>query len=442
MGVAGSGKSTLGRLLADRLGWEFIEGDDHHPDGNVAKMRAGQPLDDDDRAPWLARLHALLADKAARAEPAVLACSALKASYRRTLRGDLADVRFVLQFAERELLAQRLAARRGHYFPPALLDRQLESLETPRDAIRVPADLDAARQADLVVDALGIDTANGSALRTRVLADGLAFPEAPRWRDGWLWFTDQHARTISRVSPDGAHEIVARTTDLPGGLGWLPDGSLIFVHMTERRLMRLTGDGAVPWVDLAALASFHCNDMLIDDNGRAYVGNFGYDLHGGAARRATQLVLVDTDGHPEVFAGRLVFPNGTALTADGRTLLVAESFGHRVTAFELDERGRARARHLWAGLGDMTPDGICLDADGALWIASPATNELAHVSAGGEVLQRCETRGTPYACMLGGDDRRTLFVCTSDSDSPDEAARLRTGRIEAVRVATPGVGLP
>lgn len=274
--------------------------------------------------------------------------------------------------------------------------------------------------------------------RCETRAEGLAFPEGPRWHAGRFWCTDQHARAILSMDGSGPPEVVAATDDLPGGLGWLPDGRLLVVYMTERRVMQWSRGGLVEYCDLAALASFHCNDMVVDALGRTYVGNFGYDLHGGAAQAPAELVLIDLDGRPERFADQLVFPNGSVITPEGDTLLVAETFAHRITAFGLDARGRMRSRRLWAGLGGLTPDGICLDVEGALWVASPGTGTLVRVAAGGALLDRCETRGTPYACMLGGEDHRTLLVCTSETDDPAQAARLRSGRIEQVRVAVPG----
>ena len=281
-----------------------------------------------------------------------------------------------------------------------------------------------------------------TAYRTITLADGLAFPEGPRWHDGRLWFTDQHARTINTVTPEGERRIIAETDDLPGGLGWLPDGTLLVVYMTRRCIMRLDDGRLSLHADLAELASFHCNDMLVDPSGRAFVGNFGFDLHGGAEVTAAELIQVEPDGQARVVDRSLVFPNGSAITPDARQLLVAETFGHRIRAFDLDRTGVTGDNQVWAELDGLTPDGLCLDADDALWIASPGTRSLTRVKQGGVSLDRCETVGTPYACMLGGDDRRTLFVCSSETDDPAEAARRRSGRIEATRVGAPGAGLP
>jgi sugar lactone lactonase YvrE len=281
-----------------------------------------------------------------------------------------------------------------------------------------------------------------TAYHSKTILDGLAFPEAPRWHAGRLWFTDQHAHAILAMDPAGEREVIAPTEDLPGGLGWLPDGRVLVVFMSQRRVMQLTSKGLVEYADLSTQASFHCNDMVVDAAGRAYVGNFGFDLHGGEAVQPAEIVRIDQDGTVEVFAKDLVFPNGSVITPSGDTLLVAETFANRVSAYGLDARGGVASHRLWADLGEHTPDGICMDAEEAVWVASPGTKTLFRVKQGGAILDRCTTRGTPYACMLGGEDRRTLFICTSETDNPQEAAKCKSGRIEHVRVAVAGAGLP
>jgi sugar lactone lactonase YvrE len=274
------------------------------------------------------------------------------------------------------------------------------------------------------------------------IIEGLAFPEAPRWHAGRLWFTDQHARAILATDPAGKRETIAMTEDLPGGLGWLPDGRALVVFMTQRRVMQLTSEGLAEYADLSAQASFHCNDMVVDAAGHAYVGNFGFDLHGGGEVEPAEIIRIDQGGNGEVFARDVVFPNGSVITPSRDTLLVAETFACRISAFGLDARGRVASRRLWADLGAHTPDGICMDAEEAIWVASPGTKALFRVEQGGAILDRCTTRGTPYACMLGGEDRRTLYICTSETDDPQEAAKQKSGRIEQVRVAVAGAGLP
>lgn len=276
---------------------------------------------------------------------------------------------------------------------------------------------------------------------TTVLLEGLAFPEAPRWRDDRLWFTDQHAHRIATVDLDGRDETVAEMEDRPGGLGWLPDGTLLVVAMTTRRVLRLTGGSLELHADLWEVASFHCNDMVVDDAGRAYVGNFGYDLDAGEPVTEAELVRVDPDGRVEVAAVGVIFPNGSVITPAGE-LIVGETFAHRLSVFDHHGDGTLGPRRTWAEVGDATPDGICLDAEGCVWIASPFTGQVLHVAPGGEVRHRIDPVGAPYACMLGGPDRRTLLVASSETNDPEEAAARRSGRIEVAAVDVPGAGIP
>ncbi|HEY8123712.1 MAG TPA: SMP-30/gluconolactonase/LRE family protein [Myxococcota bacterium] len=276
--------------------------------------------------------------------------------------------------------------------------------------------------------------------------DGFAFLEGPRWHAGRLWFSDMHAQRVYAASEDGAVEAVARVPECPSGLGWLPDGRLLVVSMEDRKLLRREPDGElVTHADLSAVATYHCNDLVVDARGRAYVGNFGFDLHTQQKPRAAQLALVQPDGAVSVAASALEFPNGAVITPDGHTLIVAESFGRRLSAFEIDAAsGALSKRRVWAALSDgAVPDGICLDAEGAIWVASPMSRELVRVHEGGSVSQRiaCGER-MAIACMLGGADRRTLFALTSTSIEPGECRRTRSARIERLRVDVPGAGLP
>ncbi len=275
-----------------------------------------------------------------------------------------------------------------------------------------------------------------------VLVDGLAFPEGPRWREGRLWFSDMHHHVVMTVDPGGKTEEVVRVEQRPSGLGWLPDGRLLVVSMVDRRLLRLEGDELVEHADLSGLATWHCNDMVVDGSGRAYVGNFGFDLDGGGTPCKACLALVHPDGSAEVAAEELRFPNGTVITPDGGTLVVGESFGACLTAFRIGEDGRLSERREWARLEGAVPDGICLDAEGAIWVASPISDELLRVREGGEVTHRVPTGRKAIACMLGGDDGRTLFALTAKTTSPGEARELRSGRIECMPVEVPGAGWP
>lgn len=276
-----------------------------------------------------------------------------------------------------------------------------------------------------------------------VLLDGLAFPEGPRWRGGRLFFSDMHAGTVLALDDAGGAETIATVPNDPSGLGWLPDGRLLVVSMRDRRLLRLDPEGLVEVADLSRLAPFHCNDMVVDALGRAYVGNFGFDLHAETPRPCkTNLLLVHPDGRVVLAAEDLAFPNGTVITPDGRTLIIGESFAGRLTAFDVAGDGSLSNRRVFAKLERAVPDGICLDAEGAVWVASPVSAEVLRVHEGGRVSRRIPVATQAFACMLGGPGRRTLYVCTAATSRPDECRAKRTGRIEATVVDVPGAGLP
>lgn len=280
-------------------------------------------------------------------------------------------------------------------------------------------------------------------LTPRVLLEGLVFPEGPRWHRGKLWFSDMHAGKVMTVDPEGHSEDVVSVPERPSGLGFLPDGRLLVVSMQNRLLLRLDPDGLRPVVDLSALVSGDLNDMVVDAEGRAYIGNFGYDLLGGAEPKPTNLVLVTPAGKAQVVADNLDFPNGTVITPDGKTLVVAESFGHRLTAFDISPDGSLSGRRIFAELGERTPDGICLDAAGAIWVSAFATDEFVRVLEGGKITHRVPVSGRrAVASMLGGEDRRTLFLLTAETTIEDLRQSKSKGRIETVRVEVPGAGFP
>lgn len=274
---------------------------------------------------------------------------------------------------------------------------------------------------------------------------GLSFGEAPRWRDGdGLYLSDIHANRIMRLGPDGALETVAAFDGPVSGLGWLPDGRLLVVSMHDRRLLRRDADGQFrTHADLSAIAAWHANDMVVDAQGGAYVGNFGFSLTPRAAPKPAKLARVTADGAVSVAAEELWFPNGSVITPDGRTLIVGESAAQRLTAFSISPDGTLSDRRVWAQMPDGTfPDGICLDAEGAVWAASPPTGAVFRLREGGEVLDRIETGQMAIAPMLGGEDRRTLFICTAESTDPDVCKANWTARLLAVAVDVPGAGLP
>ena len=275
-----------------------------------------------------------------------------------------------------------------------------------------------------------------------VLVDGLTFPEAPRWRDGKLWFSDFYSHRVLAVDLTGRLETVVEVPQRPSGLGWTADGTLLVVSMLDRRLLRVERGTTRVVADLSALATGPCNDMVVDAAGRAYVGNFGFDRHRGEPERTTCLARVDPDGRVTRAADDLHFPNGTVITPDGRTLIVAETLAHRLTAFDVAADGALSNRRVLATIDGCFPDGICLDAEGAVWVADARSNRVIRVRADGAIDRALVTgqRGA-YACMLGGSDRRTLFVLTNTGSGPAMADKT-DGRIETYRVDVPGAGLP
>jgi sugar lactone lactonase YvrE len=276
-----------------------------------------------------------------------------------------------------------------------------------------------------------------------LFVDGLAFAEAPRWHDGALWCSDFFLRQVLRFDARGQATVVVEVPHQPSGLGWLPDGRLLVVSMTDRALMRLDGDALVRVADLSAIAGGHCNDMIVDARGRAYIGNFGFDLFADpVVRRPTALALVTPDGCAREVADGLEFPNGMAITPDGGTLIVAETFGRRLTAFRIDADGGLHDRRVWAELGAIAPDGICLDAEGAIWVASPRSNEFVRVREGGEVLARVPSARQGIACALGGSDGRRLFLVSGQVRAAGPSLAERSACIHWVDVDVPAAAPP
>jgi sugar lactone lactonase YvrE len=283
-----------------------------------------------------------------------------------------------------------------------------------------------------------LDMSNPELLETEILLEGLLFPEGPRWHDEKLWFSDMNARKVMTVDLKGNAETIIEMDDSPSGLGWLPDDILLIVSMGEERLLRLEPDGLKEHADLRSLATYRCNDMVVDKKGRAYVGNFGFDFQNEEFKPA-EIILVTPDGNAQIVADNMVFPNGTVITPDDKTLIVGESYGNRLTAFDILEDGLLERRRVWAELPSKIPDGICLDAEGGIWVASPGTGKVFRVLEGGNVTHEVKVSTQPFACMLGGLDRHTLFVATSTAF--DQTGQIN-GWIETVRVEIPGAGLP
>jgi sugar lactone lactonase YvrE len=282
-----------------------------------------------------------------------------------------------------------------------------------------------------------------SPMRNRkVLLDGLAFPEGPRWHDGKLFFSDMHAHKVIAVDLDGRAQDVVEVPNRPSGLGWLPDGRMLVVSMVDRKVMRQERDGLRVHADLSKLASGICNDMVVDKAGRAYVGNFGYDFYANEPRRNADLILIAPDGKASVVAPEMQFPNGSVITPDGKTLIVGESMGARLTAFDIQSDGTLTNRRLWAQFSEGMPDGIALDSEGAVWAASPFTNEVLRIFEGGRVAERIKTEQLAIACALGGPERKTLFILTAPSVEPEACRANPVARVEITQVEAGGAGLP
>lgn len=274
------------------------------------------------------------------------------------------------------------------------------------------------------------------------LLDGLTFGEGPRWHGGKLWFSDFYVHQVRTVDESGKAEMIVEVPGQPSGLGWRPDGTMLIVSMTDRRLMRFAGGKLSVEAELNPLATGHCNDMVVDGAGRAYVGNFGYDRHAGEEMRPAALIRVDPDGAVHQAAEGLMFPNGTVITPDGKTMIVAETFAKRLTAFDIGADGTLSNRRVWAETPTCNPDGICLDAEGAIWVTGAFTHHMVRVHEGSTTTHDMDLGArNAYACMLGGADGRTLFVITNIGSGP-AIAEKREGRIEIMRVDVPRAGLP
>jgi sugar lactone lactonase YvrE len=303
-------------------------------------------------------------------------------------------------------------------------------------------------------------TANRSenARDVRVLAQGLSFLEGPRWRDGRLYVSDFYThRVLSFEESDGMRELCV-VPGQPSGLGFSPEGRLLVVSMLDRRLLRLEGSELVAVADLSNLAGGPCNDMVVDRAGRAYVGNFGWDANPDAPIRATVLIRVEPDGSAAVAADELVFPNGTVISPNGKTLLVAETFASRISAFDLAGDGSLTNRRVWASFGPGSvggtvasavasglplPDGLAHDAEGAVWMGDAAGSGALRVATGGEILDSVPTGELAvFAVALGGDDRRTLYMCASPPLLQNDPSVDHRAQLLACRVDVPGAGLP
>jgi sugar lactone lactonase YvrE len=279
------------------------------------------------------------------------------------------------------------------------------------------------------------------------LLTGIAFGESPRWHDDRLWFADWGAQEVVALDLDGASEVMVRVRfpSFPMCIDWLPDGRLLIVSAREGLLLRREPDGSlVTHADLSALSEkgHPWNEIVVDGRGNAYINNQGFEFPGGEFAPGT-VALLTPDGSARQVADGIAFPNGMAVTPDNSTLICAESYGKRLTAFDITADGSLSNRRVWADLDDGVPDGICADAEGAVWYGDVPNKRCVRVREGGEVLQTIELDRGCFACMLGGADKRTLFmVATEWSGTANMADGPRTGKVLTVEVAAPGAGWP
>ncbi len=286
---------------------------------------------------------------------------------------------------------------------------------------------------------------------TTTLVDGLYFGESPRWHHGRLWFSDFYAHAVKSINEAGEIRTELELDDQPSGLGWLPDGRLLVVAMKERAVKRLDPTGLVLHADISELTVHLCNDMVVDAQGNAWVGSFGFDLDADLKARGPEvlndhpvanLVRVDADGSVHLAAQDMHFPNGSVISSDGKTLIVAESLAGCLTAFTINVDNSLMDRRVWAGLEGVVPDGICLNDNNQVWVANAIAPEVLLVAEGGEVIDRVETSQTCYACMLGGRDGKTLFALTAVSSDGEQTSAVTTGKIEIVQVNAARAGWP
>jgi sugar lactone lactonase YvrE len=280
------------------------------------------------------------------------------------------------------------------------------------------------------------------------LLTGLAFGESPRWHEGRLWVADWGAQEILAVNLEGKREVIVKVSfpSFPMCFDWLPNGHLLLVSSRDGLLLRMESGGELlTHADLSGLSKkgLPWNEIVIDGRGNAYINNQGFDFPGGEFAPGT-IALLTPDGTTRQVADGIAFPNGMAVTPDNSTLIVAESYGNKLTAFDIDASGSLSNQRVWADTGTDHPDGICLDAEGALWYADVGSKHCVRVREGGEVLQTIELDRGCFACMLGGADSKTLFMVATEWKGAEENMTngSRTGQILTVRAPAPHAGWP
>jgi sugar lactone lactonase YvrE len=277
------------------------------------------------------------------------------------------------------------------------------------------------------------------------VATGLAFGESPRWHDGRLWVCDWGAEQLLRIDASGAVEVVMRVASFPFCIAWLPDGRLLINSARERKVLRREQDGSVvTHADLSGVADRPPgNEIVADGRSNVYVNGGGFDLMKGEDPKPGIIALVTADREVRQVADGIAFPNGMAVTADNSTLIVAESYGKRLTAFDIESDGALSRRRTWAELGDGVPDGICLDSEGAAWYADVPNRRCTRVAEGGRVLDRIDLDLGCFSCALGGPDGRTLYMVVREwRGSAGTDVKNRSGKVLATRAPATGAGWP
>ena len=302
------------------------------------------------------------------------------------------------------------------------------------------------------------------------LTGGLYFGEGPRWHENKLWFSDFYSHKVMTLDENNSLETVCEVPNQPSGLGWLPNGDLLIVSMLDRKILRFSEGSISVHADLSEYVAHKCNDMFVGRDGTAYVGNFGMG-DAGESLNSTHLMIVKSDGTVLKGPDNLLFPNGTVITEDGKNLIIAETLGAKLTSFDIEDNGELTNRKLWARTSPLfslliikflssmgfdlskvdfskysknlhVPDGICLDEKNGIWIASPTTKAVVRIEKGGNITDTINTPKGAFACMLGGKERKTLYVIISNSSDPEEAQASPEGEIHSIEVEIPGVGKP
>ena len=287
-----------------------------------------------------------------------------------------------------------------------------------------------------------------------VIREGLSFGEGPRWHEGRLWYSDFYRRGIYSIKPDASDErLEVNVPTQPSGLDWASDGYLYFVSMIDHTIRRFANGTESIVLDFSEHCGFWANDMVLSANDVGYVGNFGFDLDRvlhevglegllASPPPTTNLVVFNTKGEILQIIPGMAFPNGSVITPDGKTLILGETLAFKLTAFDIAANGTLSNRRVWAQLDFVATDGMCLDVDGQIWLANALRSECLRVKKGGEITGRVTTTQTAFACMLGGNDGRDLFIMTAPSSDRFKVADRTDGKIEVAKVAACRAGRP